>query len=144
MSKGINKVILIGNIGNNPKLTKLPNGDSIITLSLATTDYLDKTEWHKIILFSKLATALEAFLQKGLKIYVEGTLRTNKWLDKNDIQHSTIEIIATNILLLSKNSEKIVNIIKEKNDKKKEIKLVPHKEKKEVSNENYLDNNFTF
>lgn len=144
MARGINKVILIGNIGNDPKLTKLSNGDSIISLSLATTDYLDKTEWHKVILFSKLATALETFLQKGLKIYVEGTLRTSKWLDKNDIQHSTIEIIATNILLLGKTNEKIINTTKEKSSKKKETKVASHKEKKEIPDENYLNNNFTF
>ncbi len=139
MGKSINKVILIGNLGNDIELKKLPSGDPIVVMAIATTDYQKKTEWHKVILYNKIAIALEKFLQKGTKLYIEGSLRTNKWIDKNNATHYITEIVAANVILLSSNN-KNENNIKQNNLIKDEKNTV----KKKNTDKNYFNDNFPF
>ncbi len=96
----VNKVILIGNLGNDPDMRYLPSGDAVANLSLATTDkYKDKngemqeaTEWHRVSFFGKTAEICGQYLKKGSSVYVEGSLRTRKWQDKEGNDRYTTEI----------------------------------------------------
>ncbi len=113
MYRGINKVIIIGNLGIDPEVRYTSNGSIIVNISVATTEtWKDKnsyeinsrTEWHRIVLYNKLGEIANDYLKKGSKVYIEGTLRTNKWKDENGIDRYTTEIIANNIQILdSKN-----------------------------------------
>ncbi len=106
---GINKVILVGNLGADPEVRSLENGTKVATLSIATTEsYKDKagawqeqTEWHRIVLWRWLAEKAEK-MKKGSKIYVEGSLRTRSWTDKENITRYTTEIVGDKTLLLDK------------------------------------------
>jgi single-strand DNA-binding protein len=100
----INKAILIGRLGNDPKITK-----GVATISLATTSsWTDKesgekqtnVEWHKVVFFKKLAEIVNQYLHKGALIFVEGMIKTEKWTDKNDIERYTTKIIANNMQML--------------------------------------------
>jgi single-strand DNA-binding protein len=102
MSRGINKVILIGNLGNEPDVRYMPSGDAVANVSLATSEsWKDKntgetqerTEWHRVVFFGKLAEIVKQYLHKGSKIYVEGKLRTRKWQDKEGQERYTTEIV---------------------------------------------------
>ncbi|WP_295457849.1 single-stranded DNA-binding protein [uncultured Thiodictyon sp.] len=104
MSKGINKVILIGNLGNEPDVRYMQNGDPVARVSLATSEsWKDKntgetqerTEWHRVVFFGKLAELVKQYLHKGSKIYVEGQLRTQKWQDKEGIDRYTTEVVVS-------------------------------------------------
>ena len=101
MARGVNKVILIGNLGKDPELKYFPNGDAFCNLTLATSEsWTDKqsgekkerTEWHNIVFTRKLAEIAGQYLKKGSKIYVEGSLRTRKWQDKEGGDRYTTEI----------------------------------------------------
>ena len=90
MSRGINKVILLGNLGNDPDIRSTNSGMTVATISLATGyseknqatgEWEDKTEWHRVVFFDNLADIVKKYLKKGSQIYVEGRLRTNKWQD---------------------------------------------------------------
>lgn len=109
MSRGINKVILIGSIGKNPEFRQTQNGGIIANLSLATSEsWLDKktgqkvekTEWHKVVMFGKLAEIAEKYLSKGAKVYIEGSLETQKWQDKNGQDRYTTHIKARDMQML--------------------------------------------
>lgn len=109
MSRGINKVILIGSIGKDPEFRQTQNGGIIANLSLATSEsWLDKksgqkvekTEWHKIVMFGKLAEIAERYLSKGAKVYIEGSLETQKWQDKNGQDRYTTHIKARDMQML--------------------------------------------
>lgn len=109
MSRGVNKVILIGNLGNDPEIRYTPNGNAVANLSLATSEswrdkqsgeMQDRTEWHRVVFFNRLAEIVGEYLHKGSKIYVEGGLRTRKWQDKNGIDKYTTEIIANEMHML--------------------------------------------
>lgn len=110
MAKGINKVILIGNLGAAPEVRYMPSGGAVTTLSLATSEsWKDKTtnerqertEWHRVVIFNKLAEVARDYLKKGSKVYIEGSLRTRKWQDKNTGQDKyTTEIVATDMQML--------------------------------------------
>ncbi|CAL4043657.1 Single-stranded DNA-binding protein [Buchnera aphidicola (Takecallis arundicolens)] len=102
MARGINKVILIGNLGKNPEIRYMSNGNAVTNITLATSDswkdkhtnsIKEKTEWHKIVLFGKLAEIANKFLYKGSQIYIEGSLQTRKWIDKSGVDRYTTEII---------------------------------------------------
>lgn len=102
MSKGINKVILIGNLGDDPEVRSLPSGGSVANVSVATSDswkdkntgeQKERTEWHRVVFFGKLADIVSQYLKKGSKVYVEGALRTRKWQDNNGQDRYTTEII---------------------------------------------------
>jgi single-strand DNA-binding protein len=101
MARGINKVILIGNLGQDPDLKFMPNGNAVANISIATDEgYTDKagkkvekTEWHRVVFFGKLAEIVGQYLTKGSKIYVEGKLQTRKWQNKEGQDVYTTEIV---------------------------------------------------
>ena len=99
----VNKVILVGNLGKDPETRYAPNGEAICNITLATTDtWKDKasgekreaTEWHKVGFFGKLAEIAGQYLRKGSQVYIEGSLRTRKWTDKENVERYTTEIRA--------------------------------------------------
>lgn len=101
---GINKVILVGNLGQDVELKYTADGKAVTTLSVATSESwtdkntgqkVDKTEWHRVSLFGKLAEIAEQYLQKGSKVYVEGQLRTRKWQDKTGADRYTTDIVVS-------------------------------------------------
>ena len=99
----VNKVILIGNLGNDPECKYSQNGTAITSFSIATSEkYKDEiqTEWHKIITFGKLAEICNKYLSKGSKVYIEGKIQTRKWEDKNGSDHYTTEILANTMKML--------------------------------------------
>ena len=109
MARGINKVILIGNLGNDPEVRYMPSGSAVATLSVATTEgWKDKqtgerqerTEWHRVVLFNRLGEIAGEYLRKGSKVYIEGSLRTRKWQDKNGAEKYTTEIVASELQML--------------------------------------------
>ncbi len=113
MARGINKVTLIGNLGKDPELKYMQNGDAVTTVTLATSDsWKDKStgetktkvEWHNIVFFRKLAEIVGEYTKKGSQVYVEGALRTRKYTDKNGADRYVTEIVAREMQLLgSKN-----------------------------------------
>jgi len=109
MARGVNKVILIGNLGSDPELRYTPSGSAVANVNLATTEtwrdkvsgeLQDRTEWHRIVFFNRLAEIVGEYLRKGSKVYVEGSLRTRKWQDKNGVERHTTEIIANEMHIL--------------------------------------------
>ncbi len=105
----INKVILIGNLGADPDIRYTQGGDAVATLRVATTESWrtkdgekkEHTEWHRVILWRKLAEIAKEYLSKGSKVYIEGTLRTRKWTDKDNNDRYTTEIEAREMKMLS-------------------------------------------
>lgn len=109
MARGVNKVILIGNLGSDPELRYTPSGSAVANVNLATTEtwrdkvsgeLQDRTEWHRIVFFNRLAEIVDEYLRKGSKVYVEGSLRTRKWQDKNGVERHTTEVIANEMHIL--------------------------------------------
>ncbi|MHB1947393.1 MAG: single-stranded DNA-binding protein [Gammaproteobacteria bacterium] len=110
MARGINKVILIGNLGKDPEVRYTPNGVAVANITLATSEsWKDKqtgenqerTEWHRVIMFNRLGEIAGEYLRKGAKVYIEGRLQTRKWQDKTTGQDRyTTEIIADNMQML--------------------------------------------
>ena len=100
MAKGtVNKVILLGRLGNDPEVRTTQNGTVVATLSIATNDGMGEnitTEWHRVVIFGKSAEAIQRYANKGTQIFVEGRLRTNKWQDKNGNMQYTAEVVASN------------------------------------------------
>lgn len=101
MKKGVNRVTLIGNLGNDPEIKFLTNGDAVCNLSIATSEsWKDKstgqpqerTEWHRVVFFRKPADIIAEYTKKGSKLYIEGSLQTRKWQDKDGIDRYTTEI----------------------------------------------------
>ena len=112
--KGINKVIVLGNLGNDPECTYMPNGNAVAKISIATSEsWKDKqtgqdqerTEWHRVVFFGKLAEIVDKYLLKGAKVYIEGSLRTNKWQDKDGNDRYTTEIMANEMQMLDRKSD---------------------------------------
>jgi single-strand DNA-binding protein len=101
MSRGINKVILIGNLGQDPDTRYTPNGNAVVNLSVATSEgYVDKqgqkvekTEWHKVVMFGKVAEVAGQYLSKGSKVYIEGKMQTRKWTNKDGQDVYTTEVV---------------------------------------------------
>ncbi|MEE8264445.1 MAG: single-stranded DNA-binding protein [Gammaproteobacteria bacterium] len=113
MAKGINKVILIGNLGNDPETRYTPSGSAVATVSLATSaswrdketgDQQERTEWHRIVFFGRLAEIVGEYLRKGSQIYVEGRLQTRKWQDNEGKDRYTTEIVANEMQMLGSRS----------------------------------------
>ena len=109
MARGVNKVILIGNLGKDPEMKSFPNGDAYCNLTLATSESWtdktsgekkEKTEWHNLVFTRKLAEIVGQYLKKGAKIYVEGSLRTRKWQDKEGRDRYTTEIVGSEMQML--------------------------------------------
>ncbi len=109
MSRGINKVILIGNLGNDPDVRYTAGGAAVTNISLATTaswrdkesgEQQDRTEWHRIVFFGRLAEIVGEYLRKGSQVYVEGRLQTRKWQDKEGNDRYSTEIVANEMQML--------------------------------------------
>jgi single-strand DNA-binding protein len=104
----VNKVILIGNLGKDPETRYMQNGDAVTTITLATTDTWkdkngekqEKTEWHRVVFYRRLAEIAGEYLKKGRPVYVEGRLETRKWTDKQNIERYTTQIVADNMKML--------------------------------------------
>ncbi len=98
-----NKVFLIGNVGRDPEIKYLSNGDGVANFSLATTMKVkgeEKTEWHKIVAFGKVVDVIEKYVTKGSRICVEGRLQTRDWEDKNGVRHYITEIVLSDLSML--------------------------------------------
>ncbi len=114
MARGsVNKVILIGNLGGDPEVRYMTNNEPVTSFSLATTEaWRDKltgekkeqTEWHRVVVYGKLAEIIGKFAQKGSHMYVEGRLRTRKWQDQQNNSRFTTEIVASEVHILSNRS----------------------------------------
>ena len=109
MARGINKVILVGNLGNDPETRAMPSGDTVTNLSVATNEswkdkqsgeQKDRTEWHKVAMFGRLAEIAAEYLRKGSQVYIEGKLRTRKWQDQQGNDRWTTEIVANEMQML--------------------------------------------
>jgi single-strand DNA-binding protein len=106
MAGSVNKVILVGNLGKDPEVRRMQSGDPVVNLSLATSETWrdkasgerkEKTEWHRVVIFNKnLAEIAEKYLRKGAKVYVEGSLQTRKWTDKDGQDKYSTEIVLQN------------------------------------------------
>lgn len=109
MARGINKVILIGNLGQDPETRAMPSGSSVTNLRIATSEswkdkqsgeMKERTEWHSVAMFGRLAEIAGEYLRKGSQVYIEGSLRTRKWQDKQGNDRYTTEIIASEMQML--------------------------------------------
>ena len=109
MSRGINKVILVGNLGQDPETRHMPSGDAVTNISIATSEQWkdkqtgeqqDRAEWHKVAFFGRLAEIAAEYLSKGSQVYVEGKLRMRKWQDRDGKDRWTTEVIADELQML--------------------------------------------
>jgi len=109
MARGINKVILIGNLGKDPEVKYMPSGDAMANITLATSESwkdktsgerVEKTEWHRVVLFKRLAEIAGEYLRKGSKVYIEGRLQTRKWQGQDGADRYTTEIVANDLQML--------------------------------------------
>ena len=109
MSRGINKVIIVGNLGADPETRYMPSGSAVTNLSVATSEQWkdkqsgeqkERTEWHKVAMFNRLAEIAAEYLRKGSQVYIEGKLRTRKWQDRDGNDRWTTEIIADEMQML--------------------------------------------
>jgi len=108
MARGINKVILVGNVGADPDIKYLPSGSPVANVSLATSkswkdknsgEQHDKTEWHRVVLFNRLAEVVGEYVRKGSQLYIEGELRTTKW-EKDGVTRYTTDVVANEMQML--------------------------------------------
>ena len=108
-SRGINKVILIGNLGQDPEVRYMPNGGAVCNITVATSEtwkdkntgeQQEKTEWHRVVMFRRLAEIAGEYLKKGSKVYLEGKLQTRKWQDQQGQDRYTTEIVADEMQML--------------------------------------------
>lgn len=109
MAKGINKVILVGNLGGDPEVRYMPSGGAVTNITVATSEVWkdkqtgeakERTEWHRVIFFNRLAEIAGEYLKKGSKVYIEGSLRTRKWQDNSGQDRYTTEIVASEMQML--------------------------------------------
>lgn len=109
MARGVNKVILIGNLGKDPEVRHMPSGGAVANLTIATSEQwrdkqtgeqTEKTEWHRVVMFGRLGEIAGEYLRKGSKIYVEGRLQTRKWQDKDGQDRYTTEIVGNEMQML--------------------------------------------
>ncbi|MBA2490605.1 MAG: single-stranded DNA-binding protein [Gammaproteobacteria bacterium] len=109
MAKGINKAILVGNLGQDPEVKYMPSGGAVCNVTLATTDFWkdkssgerqERTEWHRVVFFNRLAEIAGEYLRKGSQVYVEGRLQTRKWQDKEGQDRYMTEIVANEMQML--------------------------------------------
>ncbi len=109
MSRGINKVILVGHLGQDPEVKYMPSGGAVTNISVATSEswkdkqtgqQQDRTEWHRVVFFNRLAEIAGEYLRKGRQVYIEGSLRTRKWQDQGGQDRYTTEIVASEMQML--------------------------------------------
>ena len=108
-SRGVNKVILIGNLGQDPETKNFDGGGSVTNITIATSEswkdktsgeQQERTEWHRVVFFNRLAEIVAEYLKKGSKVYIEGSLRTRKWQDQGGADRYTTEIVASEMQML--------------------------------------------
>ncbi len=109
MSRGVNKVILVGNIGGDPEVKYLPSGGAVTNITVATSDQWkdkntgerqEKTEWHRVVAFNRLAEIIGEYVRKGSQVYIEGRLQTRKWQGQDGRDNYTTEIVASDLQML--------------------------------------------
>ncbi|MGB5179332.1 MAG: single-stranded DNA-binding protein [Gammaproteobacteria bacterium] len=109
MARGVNKVILIGNLGKDPEVRYMPNGNAVANITLATSESWkdkqtgepqEKTEWHRVVMFRRLGEIAGEYLKKGSQVYIEGKLQTRKWQDNSGNDRYTTEIVADEMQML--------------------------------------------
>lgn len=109
MAKGVNKVILVGNLGRDPEVRSTQGGSTITNVTIATTDsrkdkqsgeWVENTEWHRVVFFGRLAEVAGEYLRKGSQVYVEGRLQTRKWTDKDGVERYSTEVVAGEMQML--------------------------------------------
>lgn len=109
MARGLNKVMVMGNLGADPEARYMPSGSAVTTIRVATSEVWkdrqsgekqERTEWHRIVLFNRLGEIAAQYLKKGSRVFVEGSLRTNKWQDQSGNDRYTTEIIASSMQLM--------------------------------------------
>ncbi|MCP8352336.1 single-stranded DNA-binding protein [Candidatus Synchoanobacter obligatus] len=114
MSRGLNKAMIIGNVGQDPEIRYLPNESAVVTLSVATSEswkdkqtgqMQDRVEWHRVVIFGKLAEIAGKYVRKGSKLYLEGSIRTRKWADNQGNDRYTTEIVANEMQMLDSRGE---------------------------------------
>jgi single-strand DNA-binding protein len=116
MARGINKVILVANLGSDPEVKYMPSGNAVANLSVATSEsWKDKqtgekqerTEWHRVVLFARLAEVAGEYLRKGSKVYIEGRLQTRKWQGNDGQDRFTTEIVANDMQMLDSRNNQV-------------------------------------
>ena len=109
MARGVNKVILIGNLGKDPDVRYMPSGSAVTNITVATSEQWrdkqsgeqqERTEWHNVVFFNRLAEIAGEYLRKGSKVYIEGSLRTRKWQGKDGSDRYTTEVVANEMQML--------------------------------------------
>ena len=114
MARGINKAIIVGNLGRDPEVRYTANGNAIANITVATTESWkdkqsgerqEKTEWHRVVFFGRLAEIAGEYLKKGAQVYIEGRLQTREWEDKNQVKRKTTEIRCDNFTMLGRRSD---------------------------------------
>ena len=114
MSIRLNKVILVGNLGQDPEVRYTSSGSAVANISITTSekwkdkqtgDFKDMAEWHRVVLFTRLAEIAGEYLKRGSKVYLEGKLRTRKWQDSNGVDRQTSEIVADSLLMLDRRGD---------------------------------------
>jgi single-strand DNA-binding protein len=109
MARGINKVILVGNLGADPETRAMPSGSTVANLRIATSEswrdkqsgeQQERTEWHRVVLFGRLGEVAAEYLKKGSQVYIEGSLRTRKWQDKQGTERYSTEIVGNDMQML--------------------------------------------
>ena len=112
MARGVNKAIVVGNVGQDPEVRFMPNGNAVANISVATSerwkdkntgDQQERTEWHRVVFFNRLAEIVEQYVNKGSKLYVEGRLQTRSW-EQDGVKRYTTEIVASEMQMLDSRS----------------------------------------
>ena len=131
---GINKVIIVGNLGNDPEIRTMPNGEQVANITVATSEsWTDKntgerkeqTEWHRIVLYRRLAEITGQYLHKGSQVYIEGRLKTRKWQDNNGQDRYTTEIQGDNLQMLGGRQDAAQNQPPKQQDKQQKAQSKP-------------------
>ena len=148
---GINKVIIVGNLGNDPEIRTMPNGEAVANISVATSEsWTDKntgerkeqTEWHRIVLYRRLAEIAGQYLHKGSQVYIEGRLKTRKWQDNNGQDRYTTEIQGDNLQMLGgRNQDAAQNQPPKQQDKQQKAQSKPQQSEPPVD---AFDDNIPF
>ena len=131
---GINKVIIVGNLGNDPEIRTMPNGEQVANITVATSEsWTDKntgekktqTEWHRIVLYRRLAEITAQYLTKGSQVYIDGRLKTRKWQDSNGQDRYTTEIQGDNLQMLGGRQDAAQNQPPKQQDKQQKAQSKP-------------------
>ena len=150
MSRGLNKVMLIGNLGADPEIRYTAAGAPVANVSLATAEswrdkdsgeLREKTEWHRVVFFGKVAETIEKYVSKGSQIFIEGKLQTRKWQDKEGNDRYTTEIVASEMRMLGKRGENMASTDRDNDPINKENTM--HSETKNDSAE-FIDDDIPF